>query len=218
MTANAPAEAIDVCVPWRSQPDRVAAFQHVTALWRNAGFNVILGDSSPDRPFNLSRARNSAVEQATTDVVVVADADTVPDMNAVQTAIYACRRHGGVWYPFTTYHYLSATVTPGDDLNEAPAEQVYQHSVGGLFIIRRTDYWRLGGFDERFQGWGGEDTAFHLAASHLSTTHRIPGTVYAFNHTADRNMRGPWVQHMARYRQAARRGTLEQFIQGNRST
>lgn len=153
--------------------------------------------------------------QSDADIVIVADADTIPDLLALETAVYAAHRHGGVWWPFTEYRYLADTVQPGDALSTAPTEQEYPNSVGGLLVARRSEYWALGGFDERFTEWGGEDRAFELAAAHLSTIHRIPGTVYAFNHTANRDMRGPWRQHLNLYRQAARTGRIAEVIRDN---
>jgi GT2 family glycosyltransferase len=34
--------------------------------------------------------------------------------------------------------------------------------AGGIFVIGREPYLRLGGFDERFRGWGGEDDAMTI--------------------------------------------------------
>ncbi len=38
---------------------------------------------------------------------------------------------------------------------------------GGLFLMRRGTYEDLGGFDERFLGWGGEDDAMTSKLSRL---------------------------------------------------
>ena len=40
-------------------------------------------------------------------------------------------------------------------------EQIRQNWVGGTLAIRRAAYARIGGFDEKFLGWTGEDTEFH---------------------------------------------------------
>jgi hypothetical protein len=202
---------IDVAMPWRPQPDRIAAFDYVTDQWHAHGFNVITGDSDHEG-FNLSAARNVAVGRCSSDIVIVADADTVPDFNALDTAILACQRHGGVWWPFTEYRYLADTVKPGDRLENAPIADEYPNSVGGLFVIRRADYWRLGGFDERFDRWGWEDRAWELVVTQLSSFHRIPGTVYAFNHYAERNMRGPGRLLVEEYRRAARSRRMAEYI------
>lgn len=203
--------SIDVAIPWRATPDRIPAFEYVAQWWVNYGFNVITGDSDHET-FNLSAARNRAVAKATSNIVVVADADTVPDAKALDTAIYACRRHGGVWWPFDTYTYLADSVKPGDNLENAPTEHVYPNSVGGLFVILRADYWRLGGFDERFDRWGHEDRAWELVVTELSSFHRVPGTVYAFNHYAERNMRGPGRLLVEEYRRAARTHRMAQYL------
>lgn len=202
---------IDVCMPWRAQPARLPAFEHVTAWWREHGYRVVLGDSH-HQPFNRAAARNAAARKATGDVLVFSDADTIPDLLAVDTAITAARRHGGVWWPFTEYRYLAATVQPGDNLASAAAEEIYPASVGGTLVVRRDVFAELGGFDERFREWGGEDRAFELAAAALATVNRIPAVAYAFNHPADRNMRGPWRTLLQEYRIAYRRQRMREYL------
>jgi len=204
--------AIDVCMPWRPTDDRTPAFEYVRKWWEDYGYHIILGDTDHEK-FNLSAARNAAVKQATTGLVIVADADTIPDALALETAILACQRHGGVWWPFTEYRYLADTVKPGDILDaNTPFDKTYPNSVGGLMVIRRAEYWELGGYDERFTAWGGEDKAFEYAAAGLSSTHRVPGVVYAFNHYADRTMRGAWRVILEQYRAAARQQRMAEYL------
>lgn len=54
----------------------------------------------------------------------------------------------------------SVTVDPRHAGREAIGEALAL--CGGLFVIRRTAFAHVGGFDERFLGWGGEDDAMTI--------------------------------------------------------
>lgn len=169
-----------VCIPWRPAPDRMAAYARVTAFWKHHGLPIVEVDSTPALAFSLAEARNKAVRQAETEFVIVADADTIPDIGAVTRAL---DNHDGVTWPFTEYRHIPPEWIDAPDLMSAPIEQAYGASVGGIFVTRRETYWRLGGMDERFERrWGFEDNAFHAAASTLAAAHRVPGIVFSFNH------------------------------------
>lgn len=172
-----------VCIPWRPAPDRIASYTRVTAFWKHHNLPIVEADSTPALTFSLAEARNKAVRRAKTEFIIVADADTIPDIGAVAHAI---QRGDGVTWPFQQYRHIPAEYADRRDLMTAPADQVYGASVGGLFVCRRDLYWRLGGMDERFERrWGFEDNAFHAVASTLSTVHREPGIVFSFNHRVD---------------------------------
>lgn len=181
---------IDVCIPWRSQPDRVPAFKRVKAWYEDRGYNVITADSRKHDVFNVAASRNLAVSKALSDVVVVADADTIPDETALGTAVELVTNvpsGSGIVYPFDRYRYLTPESV---DLPEAEwvVDREYRQSVGGMIVSDRDTYWSLGGQDERFSRWGYEDNAFYLAAATLSNVVRIPGVVHAFGHEADRDL------------------------------
>jgi hypothetical protein len=169
-----------VCIPWRPAPDRMAAYARVTGFWKHHGLPIVEADSTPGVGFSLAEARNRAVRQANTDVIIVADADTIPDIG---TVIAAVSNPDGVIWPFKEYRHIAAELVDSADLMRAPAERTYGASVGGILVCQRDTYWRLGGMDERFERrWGYEDSAFHLVAQTMSTVKRLPGIVFSFNH------------------------------------
>lgn len=52
---------------------------------------------------------------------------------------------------------------------------------GGVFVVRRDTYERLGGFDERFVGWGGEDDAMTVKLTRLVADPRVLANQAAFH-------------------------------------
>lgn len=160
-------------------------FDRVQAFWQHHGFPIITADSDPTQPFHICEARNNAARQANTAHLIIADADTIPDIGAVHQALTL----DGITWPFTEYRHIPATYTDQADLMSAPADQTYRNSVGGLLVTPSETYWELGGMDERFhRRWGYEDNAFALAAKTLSKARRIDGIVFSFNHSADRDL------------------------------
>jgi hypothetical protein len=199
---------VTVCIPWRATPERLAAYWVVVDWWRAKDFRVILGDSDPALPFNVSAARNAAVSKATTRAVIVADADTIPDLGSLQVVL-SRMEEGRVVYPFNRYRYVDRLPDPLDLANLEHSKE-WVNSVGGLLVTTPSTYWSVGGFDERFERWGYEDNAFYLAASTLATVARTAGTVYAFGHDADRDISptNPGKSRIELYRYANRRPDL----------
>lgn len=184
-----------VCIPWRPQPDRMAAYRRCVRFWTAAGFRVVEGDSDPASAFNVCAARNEAVRRSGSDIVVIADADTVPeDIGQVHRAIEKVADPGspGVdfCYPHSVYRYIPPEWVDRDDLHLAPILAETLHSPGGMVVCNQEAFWSLGGYDERFTPGrvGYEDTAFMAAVNTLSQWWRIYGTVWSFDHpdTADR--------------------------------
>lgn len=176
---------VTVAIPWRAQPDRIAAHTRIRRFWAHHGFTVIEADSRAHAPFSLASARNNAVRQVKTGQVIVADADALPDIGSVFTAL---QNTDGVTWPFTTYRHIPGDYADRADLMSAPIDREYPRSVGGIFVTATAHYWELGGMDERFSPrWGYEDNAFHTVVATLSRAHRTPGLVFSFNHAADRD-------------------------------
>ena len=177
---------VTVAMPWRPTPERLPAHKRVHAFWAYHHIRVIEADSLPTQPFNISEARNNAVRRVKTPIVIIADADSIPDYGALHQAL-AMLQPGEVIWPYQTYRHIPADWADRPDLLAVPPDRIYHHSVGGLFICHRDTYWQLGGMDEHFVGWGYDDNAFHAVAQTLASVRRLPGTIFSFNHPAHRD-------------------------------
>lgn len=213
-------ETVAVAIPRRDTLDRVDAHEKCAQWWTGHGYTVLFGDSHPDQPFSCSQARNNAVAACNhCDVIVVADADTIPDsVDQIHHAVSMVMASGEplVVYPYTEFRHIDAVwaTKPGDDYRHAPTQQRYLNSPGGMWVMRLSTFELLGGFDEQFAAglspsgscWGYDDTAFRLAAETLAITQRVPGIAWSFNHATDahgkpdRSFYAPDNPNLTRYR------------------
>ncbi len=141
---------------------------------------VITADSKTEI-FSLSQARNNAVRQAQTDVIVTADADTIPPSESVRIAV---ADPVGITWPHASWRLIPADYAgkPFQEFPNAPILIDYPDGLGGCMVAAADEYWRLGGQPEEFEGWGHEDRVFHMIAQTLSTFRRIGGIAYSIEH------------------------------------
>ncbi len=137
----------------------------------------------PHSTFQLSRCRNEGVRAGTAPYLLFLDGDCLlpPD----HVAVHLARRRPGVTRTGTFVRLDEATsqridevaIRSGEFMNWAPAAEMrkmrskgrrsifYQwlrhptkpRLVGNNIGVWRTDYERVNGFDENFEGWGWED-------------------------------------------------------------
>lgn len=183
---------LTVVIPWREQPSRLSALDAVREWYlREIGdVEFVLVDSDDD-VFNLSQARNTGVA-AVADagrVVVINDADTIPQRESLLDAVGAAASSGLVHLPYTHYHWLgasgSAQFVEGTPLAECDFELV-RGACSGVYVTTPRTWFSHGAQDERFRGWGFEDAAWYLAHTTLlgGPPRRTEGRVFALHHAA----------------------------------
>lgn len=182
-----------VIIPWRPQPSRLAALDTVLDWYRAnlPGADIRLVDSV-DPVFNLAQCRNSGIASVDdpAEVVIVNDADTLPELPALLAAVESAPTDGLVHLPYTEYRWLGAAgtaqVTDGAALADCDFELV-RGACSGVYVTTPATWRRHGGQDERFRGWGFEDAAWYLAHETLlgEPPRRHEGRVYALHHRAE---------------------------------
>lgn len=181
---------VTVIVPWRRMPTREAAYDFVTAWYRRVLPDArVLSVDSDDRLFNLARCRNLGVAEVDDldEVVIITDADTFPEAGALQAAIADAADSGLVHLPYTEYHWLGARGTEQLLEGTIPLDCDYELVNGacsGVYVATARTWWAHGGQDERFRGWGFEDSAWYTAHETLlgAPPRRHSGAVFAMHH------------------------------------
>ena len=131
-----------------------------------------LGLIDVEGEFSRARIRNEAVRRAGDGVIVLCDADTIPEERPLREAIAGAAEDGRLHLPYTIFRALDAAHTMavyarGADPHQIPAVETSMRSIGGIWVIRADAWWRAGGMDEKFVSWGFEDDAFWTASSVL---------------------------------------------------
>jgi len=153
--------------------DPAALGSHVDSVFvRNAG------------PFNKSWGLNVAARRAAHDLLVTGDADMIMAPDALNRALLVCRDHFDAVNPYANLVDLTEAETRAvvdgelgvfdigrERLADRQPEGEHICFCGGICVFRREVYFALGGMDERFVGWGGEDDA--MSANLERYTRRI---------------------------------------------
>lgn len=182
-----------VLVPYRSdRGHRDRLWQHLkTHYWADLPYPLIVGHHD-DGPFNRSAAINTAARSAGDwDVAIIADSDTWVPVSQLTDAVRQAGTGGQLVSALTAVAELDARCTAEilsgcvDFLNIG-LERVRSGELdtqSSMLAVPRKLWDRIGGFDEKFAGWGGEDNAFWRAAAILGgPPHRVPGYAYHLWH------------------------------------
>ncbi len=159
--------------------DRDAIWRFLKPHWEKHGWQVFEGhDDTPGRPFNLSKARNNAARAAGDwDVAILIDADVYVPNHQLHRAVILAHDSNQCAFPHTQWYGTSeagreailngdvpfdwrvwdTAVTPSGEPVIAIREPL-SHSA--CMVVPRPLWDTVGGYDERFEGWGGEDWGF----------------------------------------------------------
>lgn len=185
---------VSILIPYR--PDgghRDRLFDWVTIFYRlmMPEVELCIGLMTSE-DFSRSRSINLAAKKATRDIFVIADADILYDPAMIIESIRLLKE-----YAWVIPHSKIINLTPEKTQELLLAEPRWPFPIniegyeraqlghGGINVLPRKHFNTVGGFDERFVGWGGEDDAFAASMNCLCGWHtRTDYTVYHMDHPA----------------------------------
>lgn len=188
-----------VVIPWRDTGcvHRKRHLEFLIPYYET--FAPVLISDSPHHEFNRSGARNAGVNMATSAVVAVVDADNYIPLDRLAQSVSLAMAEDRVVRPFDEVHYLTDAATNRfyegpqtfslrpSDYEERTPQEIKLDKCGGAYVVKRTSWMSVGGMDERFTGWGLEDTEFNQRSSALLGRQLIvPGPNYNLYHPSRR--------------------------------
>lgn len=177
---------ISFIIPWdeRTQDTwRIKSFNYIYKyiLLNFPEAEICIGTDNSE-PFNRSKARNNAFEKSTKDILVILDADTLVPVSSIINSFNLLKDRWVI--PYNIYYNLSQETTARILTKESieifePDELQYEHKIvswAGALILTSGMYQAVGGYDERFTGWGWEDVAFRIKLDAIIGKHIRYGT------------------------------------------
>jgi hypothetical protein len=176
----------------RDNGPRDAIWEYAKARWQRYHPDVAIVEGHHDEGlFNRSAAVNRASEAAGDwDVAVVIDSDVILNQTSVDEAIdralslgkvtWAHRRWRGIREDATT-RIIADRRDFGPEISRDEVDLICERtnpiSWSCCIAIPRPVFDDMGGFDERFEGWGFEDMAFQSLVVGLYGHERVEGDV-----------------------------------------
>jgi hypothetical protein len=175
-----------ILVPFRSDAaERERNWRFCLARLERHGAKIHTGDSRGE--WSRSEALNRAAARSRWDVALILDADTTfAHYSQIEQALMRAGESGTYVAAHDALYYLTEEGTEQAlrGLPVARCEHDENQTTSWLDgIAIRRDLWdKVGGFDERFRGWGYQGMAFMCSCSRLVAKERVPGGIYHLAH------------------------------------
>ena len=163
---------IGVVIPYRPTPTRVKLYEAVLTWYqRNLPDAKIYTCDAPGEYWQPSASRNIGVAAATKDncdVIIMNDADTIPEIMPLHGAVLACQATGMIHNPYNicidvggrgTRQYIDEN----RNIRECMIKSWSTLACFGVIVFTPKTWYDLGGMDEKFIQWGPEDRAMEHA-------------------------------------------------------
>ena len=166
---------ISILIPFRDTGDRKEQLEWLQKRWAKLfpEAEVIIESDDGEDPFSKTIAVNKCYRRATSDILAIVDADVWLDPKILIKAAEYIRAGRANWVrPCGTVYRLTkeftmnliefAPDTPFPLVKPEEHTERITPTVGLVAVFSRMQFETVGGMDERFRGWGWEDTAWNI--------------------------------------------------------
>lgn len=189
---------ISLLIPYRDDGEQRARVWHWLQRYWACHFSwdaeIVVGRYN-GVPFSKAAAVNEAARRARGKIFVVLDADCYIDYRVVREVVnrilVAQQEQKKLWFvPYRRLYRINQEGTqavldsdphrnwwfpsppPSKWIENPQQDSHYGHQWAALILILPAEaFWCVGGFDEKFAGWGGEDSSFMRAVDTLWALH-----------------------------------------------
>lgn len=150
--------------------------------------------------FNKAKLINQGVRQATKSNILMLDVDVILPKENIVNALDVVEHHGLI-FPFNKVVFIQKQESkdimrkvvdvPKVDMRFARENEKNNYDTWGVYMISKEDYIKIGGHEERYVGWGGEDGSFIATSMALIDKPylRMEGKAYHLYHDKPKETR-----------------------------
>jgi hypothetical protein len=196
--------SLSLIIPFRDDDgSRTAVKQWIVARWRHflPDAEIIVQSDDGGIPFSKTLAVNRAFERSSGSVIGMLDSDVWIDVEHTREAVDLIARGEARWVKPASKVFRLTEEATARLIAQPPTTPFPTHSrddyesvrkIWGLFhLFPREAFEAIGGYDPRFRGWGGEDTAAIAAMDTLWGPHTmLPHPLYHLYHPHAKNAAG----------------------------
>lgn len=189
MTTGKPSQApVVILVPYRPISDRQRwLWDMVRPKLELFGWPIFIGTCG--EVWQRAVAVNDAARKAGDwEVAFIADCDTIPDHDGILRAVDWVRSTKGGCRPHEQRYMLDHTqslVAVQRGVDAIPREKLKAPwAGGGLDVVHREAWDKVGGMNEAYTTWGWEDSDWHVQLVVKASWDRLPGVAWHLHHDA----------------------------------
>jgi predicted glycosyltransferase involved in capsule biosynthesis len=194
---------MSLLIPFRDTGDRKQQLEWLQKRWEKLfpEAEIIICEDDGKDPFSKTIAVNNAYKKANSDILAIVDADVWVEPKILIEAAEHIRKNPNSWVqPCNTVYRINKEKTfniveftpdvPFPIIKEEDTERI-TGVVGLVAVFSREQFEYCGGMDERFRGWGWEDTAWNTMLNILfSKAESWDNIVYHLWHPRGKNLNG----------------------------
>jgi N-terminal domain of galactosyltransferase len=165
-------------VPWRGgDRSRERVWDFIRPQLESLGYPLFTGDRPRGQWARAAACNAAAAAAGSWEIALVADADTVLESEAVSRTIERVRRTRAAARPHD-HRYMLTHLASKELMRGKPIKPEWLFADapgGGALVVHREAWETVGGYDERFIGWGYEDSAMNISLATTAGWERISG-------------------------------------------
>ena len=177
-----------------SEEDAYSHLESLIEIFKEDFDDITLIFTYSSKSFNKSVAANEGVKKASTPFIAIMDSDVLISKETFDKTLSLINSFYDFVYPFN--RMVKQIYDPFIDVENFNFDEVDSeletriNADGGFLFCRKDSFLNVGGYDETFEGWGGEDNdlCIRMNLSDYKVT-RLNNVLYHLHHQKEKSNR-----------------------------